>query len=133
MKISFDQLNADLDALVAEKGPDYVYPKAEGDCLYFEGRIAIGEDEDGYPTYDDASGVPSCIVGHVAAQDEHTKASQLPLWADTKAAQLANRVQNLQDNGATWAAAVEQARDELARGLLSEDGELRRAPRFGQL
>lgn len=96
-----------LHQVVAEKGGDYIYEHAGGDCFYSD-------------PYDQSA--PSCIVGHVlakldpeafqkVAQKENDEESsfgvnEIPtsVW-DYQTAQALQAAQNIQDDGYAWSVA----------------------------
>lgn len=115
-KLTLDDLIADLKAIIAEHGEDYVYKadeRANGNplvaCKYFEG------------------GQPSCIFGHVftrhridgdavetvAMQSEDIDAVLAAFFETEKETlEFASFVQIHQDAGGTWGEAINSALNE---------------------
>lgn len=110
MKVTLEQLVAELDKIVDEVGRDYacVSPSPNGDVCYY--------------TWE---GKPSCIIGKALVnmgvppeefgELEFMDAVGLPFWADQAAGELASSVQQRQDIGRTWADSVRESKVE--RGL----------------
>lgn len=110
IEITKDEARTLLAEVVAEKGRDYVYPRANsGDgCVYFE-----------------SDGSPSCIVGHVLAKKGATLAQLEDLalnghavetlfhegivLADHATRGALTRAQDIQDGGSTWGTALNAA------------------------
>lgn len=102
--LTYDEAVDLLNRAVAEKGPDYVYPRSlsDGLCVYFEGSA------------------PSCIVGHllaykgidaeqVAVQNENgfdTLIGDDVIGVDRKTECLLNVAQASQDSQMPWGDAV---------------------------
>jgi hypothetical protein len=100
---TLEQTKVLLDAQVAKKGADYVYPARQDSwpsCVYFEGDT------------------PSCIVGHVfadigltPAEIEETSFDEEPEEVvglfDKNAQRLLFFVQSNQDEGTPWGVAVD--------------------------
>lgn len=125
MHITLEKVIADLRRAVAEKGADYVYVDPNGKVA--GSPYALGADCVNY----DAKGQPSCVVGHVLQYwtDEgliQKQGEAFPYCANSNAyeafreirdncgvivddggAELATRVQILQDKGETWGLALE--------------------------
>jgi len=105
-----------LEAIVAEKGEDYVYPLSEmknGSCQY--------------QTYDEATGDwvatgPSCLIGHLIIQAKlmdpedlmmHEGAAAADLlvgYMSDKAVRACAEAQKAQDDWDTWGVALSEAR-----------------------
>lgn len=118
--LTYDQAKAELEAIVAEKGADYIYerPVDSQSCVYFH------------------AGEPSCIIGHLLARHDvrvpedqrvnRTSVGELAEQygvlepADEAARVLLREVQEYQDNGDTWGIALEAALDYVyEQGLVS--------------
>jgi hypothetical protein len=97
-----------IEAQIAKKGEDYVYPKPNDMCYYFIG------------------GQPSCVVGYVLADvgitiserdnDNTTKACLVNVIGDNfdrDSVELLNLVQWRQDMGRPWGDAYQDALVEL--------------------
>lgn len=119
VEITFEQAVASLEKAVAAKGADFVYEQIAVDdntedpttmCMYFEPE----------------SGEPSCIVGHVLAdqgitlpvigedanadEDVHSLVAKGRLHLDgDRTKQLLQRAQQRQDHGHSWGTAVADA------------------------
>jgi len=130
--LSYEQVLDELRAIVAEKGYDYVYPKV--DVTYED---VDSTDVSIYPNqcvyFDPRTGQPSCVVGHWFAlhdvvldnEDEGLYNSLnmetgicdilenhywiLPFTVDYYAQALLDSIQNAQDTGMAWGAALESA------------------------
>lgn len=111
MTYTNEQINAALNKALDEKGEDYVYPQADGNCVY------------------SLEGEPSCIVGHVlhtldpemfkrVAEFERdydqnggdtsfgVVVTGLGLPFETEQRRALQNVQSSQDSGHTWEHAV---------------------------
>jgi len=116
--LTYDEAVSLLERAVAEKGADYVYPRAHrlAGCVYFE----------------EETKAPSCIVGHVLAYkgvDPEPFIEDVNLNGDTvdsllsddedpgfvntdgRTKSLLSWVQHIQDNGKPWGDAVYRARN----------------------
>lgn len=113
-----DKAIALLERAVAEKGPDYIYnPNGECACKYFEPGTQL----------------PGCIVGHVASYLGLTAADLQPFEHNTSdtlfvgnptgmtidpilsggftVRTLLREAQTVQDDGGSWGAALQAAKD----------------------
>lgn len=133
--LDFDEAVALTKRAIAEKGEDYVYPKAEsGWCTNF----------------DSYTSAPSCIVGHVLAYKGMTYAQMLGREAavnddalpgervdynnsgvytligdglvqtDTKTAEFLSELQQSQDSGRSWGVSLRGALAEVERHSYDE-------------
>lgn len=108
IRLEYEQTVQLLKEAVHKMGEDYVYPHANETCMYFE--------------FEDRA--PSCIVGHVLAQEGMTYMdvrgintdgvislieSRVIEPADERVTDLLGRVQTHQDNGLPWGEALDKA------------------------
>lgn len=120
--ITKEEVIADITAIVAEKGADYVYTADPKTLTTASLRPFDGEDGDPLPTcyYRQYDGTPGCIVGQYIAKknpsaivDEGISASnavnQAQLHIEDGGLIFLNRLQSFQDSGCSWGDALNQA------------------------
>lgn len=115
--ISFDEALAAMEAVVAERGEDYVYPKQKRGWSHEDQGLTCLYALDGDPSQ------PACIVGAVLAHEgklTKTIANQMSTVSDLveqglltvseKTERLLKIAQFEQDGGSTWGWAVAKAK-----------------------
>lgn len=114
MKITEEQFTAAMEAAVAERGEDYVYPPQEEEG-FADDYHTIG----GTCLYSDESGKPLCIIGVALSKIDPAlvpthgstegASSLLSKMVDSFAVRVAaQNAQDAQDDGKPWGEALKQ-------------------------